>query len=93
MDEKRLKKLKDLQNMMLRMLFNTTVTVPKAALFWDSGILPVEHQIEQRKLLFLHHLITLPPNSLANQVYLGQRENNFPGLVNECQDMIEINRN
>ena len=88
-DENCLKKLNNLQNMMLRMLFNTSVTAPKAALFWDSGILPMEKQIEQRKLLFLYHLITLPSISLANQVFLEQRDNNFPGLVTECQEMIE----
>ena len=63
--------------------------ISKAALFWDSGILPMEKQIEQRKLLFLYHLITLPSISLANQVFLEQRDNNFPGLVTECQEMIE----
>ena len=88
LNEECLKKLNDLQNMFLRMLFNTAITAPKVALFWDSGICPIEQQIEQRKLLFLHHLITLPVDSLANQFYREQRENKFPGLVTECRDLI-----
>ena len=67
--------------MMIRIFFNSAITTPKAALLWDTGILPIEQQIEQKKLTFLHHLMTLPADSLANQVYVEQKVIQFPGLV------------
>ena len=89
MSEESIKKLENLQNMMIRIFFNTAITTPKAALLWDSGILPIEQQIEQKKLTFLHHLMTLPADSLANQVYVEQKVNQFPGLVTECQEIMQ----
>ena len=56
MSEESIKKLENLQNMMIRIFFNTAITTPKAALLWDTGILPIEQQIGQKKLTFLHHL-------------------------------------
>ena len=87
--EESFKKLENLQNLMLRIIFNTPSTTPKAALLWDTGILPIEQQIEQRKLYFLHHLVTLPAESLASQIYTEQKTNQFPGLVSECLDIME----
>ena len=88
MSEESMKKLENLQNLMLRIIFNTPITTPKAALLWDTGILPIKQQIEQRKLYFLHHLITLPAESLANQIYREQKTNHFPGLVSECNEIM-----
>ena len=87
-DSNSLKRLNDLQNMMLRILFNSAKTTPKPILFWDTGVLPIEYKIEIRKLTFIHHLISLPAESLANQLYIQQKNNNFPGLVGECQNLI-----
>ena len=88
-DEDSLKKLENLQNTMLRIIFSTPTSTPKAALLWDTGVLPMEQQIEQKKLLFLHHLSTLPEETLANQIYSQQKENHFPGLVSECSNLVE----
>ena len=73
---------------MLRILFSSAKTTHKPILFLDSGILSIESKLDQRKLLFLHHLIILPAESLANQVYIEQKNHKFPWLVQECQQLI-----
>ena len=45
-------------------------------------------RILQSKLLFLHHLETLPDDSLAKEVYDVQQRLAFPGLVQECNDFM-----
>ena len=79
----------NLQFTMLRFIFSTPASTPKAALLWDTGILPMEQQIELKKMMFLHHLSTLPEGTLANQIYTQQKENHFPGLVTECLKLVE----
>ena len=72
-DEESLRKLENLQFTMLRFIFSTPASTPKAALLWDTGILPMEQQIELKKMMFLHHLSTLPEGTLANQIYTQQK--------------------
>ena len=74
---------------MLRTLLITAKTTPKALLNWDIGILPIKLLIEQRKLMFIHHLIKLPEKSLATQIYDQQKDLDFLGLVKECKDLIQ----
>ena len=80
--------LNSIQNDFLRSLFQTGNGTPISALYWDTGSLMIENQIMQRKLLFLYHLMTLPENSLAKEIYLIQKENALPGLVNECEQFL-----
>jgi len=37
----------------------------------------------------MYHLIHLGDRSLAGQIVKTQRENNFPGLYNEVQDIVK----
>ena len=42
-----------------------------------------------KKLLFLHHLATLPSNSLAAEIYQLQKEDSsLPGLVRDCEEYL-----
>ena len=54
------------------------------AYYWDTGGLLMENRIIKKKLLFLHHLETLPKSSLASEVYLIQKTLSLPGLAVEC---------
>ena len=38
----------------------------------------------------LHHLQNLDTGSLASEIYIAQYKFNFPGLVNECRELIRI---
>ena len=75
---------------MLRYLLQTPRSTPIPALFWDFGVLPIEHRVENKKLNFLKHIVSLDDNSLAKQVFNTQREFNFPGFVNETRNLIKI---
>ena len=46
------------------------------------------YRVEEKKLLFLHHLISLPDSSRAKQFYVQQKLNSFPGLVLECKQLM-----
>ena len=50
----------------------------------------MDNRILQKKLLFLHHLVTLPEDSLAREVYEIQARLDLPGLVKECQDVLAL---
>ena len=45
-------------------------------------------RILQKKLLFLHHVVTLPDDSLAREVFQVQEELNLPGLLQDCQEFL-----
>ena len=81
--------LDDLQLMFLRLLFGTPRTCPIPALLWESGSTLMEHRIAQKKLMFYHHLLNLPRDSLAFEVAQMQEILGFPGLVQESKSLIE----
>ena len=81
--------LDSIQFMFLRYLFKTPRTCPKPALLWESGMLKMSHRIAIKKLLFFHHLINLPCDTLAYEILKVQESLFYPGLVRECYDLIE----
>ena len=48
----------------------------------------MKHRILQKKLLLLHHIATLPENTLAKEIYNVQKKLNLPGLVEECHEFL-----
>ena len=66
--------LDDLQYMFMRYLLATPRTCPIPALLWETGGLLMEHRIAQKKLVFYHHLLHLPRDSLAHEVASTQVE-------------------
>ena len=69
-------------------LFGTSTGCPIPIFYWDSGILTPENQIILKKLLFYHHLLTLPENSLAREIVEIQKERILQGLVKECDNVL-----
>jgi ABC-type amino acid transport substrate-binding protein len=43
----------------------------------------------EKKLIFLHYIISQSDDSLAHQILYEQWNNNWPGLVQECNQFIE----
>ena len=80
--------LDDLQYMFMRYLLATPRTCPIPALLWETGGLLMEHRIAQKKLVFYHHLLHLPRDSLAHEVASTQAELGYPGLMTECQVLL-----
>ena len=83
------KMLDDIQLLFLRQLFGTPRTCPSPALLWESGSTMMVHRIARRKLMFYHHLINLPENTLAFEVAQVQEILGYPGLVQEAKLLIE----
>ena len=83
-------RLDNLQNILMRCLLAVPNSAPIPALNWDLGLISMEHQINQKKLMFLHYLTTLDTQVLAKEMFLIQKENNFPGYVPEVRKLISI---
>ena len=50
----------------------------------------MKERVDVRKLNILHHLKNLESESLGGEIYDLQVKYNFPGLVNECREMLDI---
>ena len=83
-----LKNLENLQLRFLRMLFAVGMGCPIPILYWDTGCLPMKYRILKNKLLFLHHVATLPENTLAREIFETQKKLHLPGLLKECHDFM-----
>ena len=78
LEDESTKQMEDLHSTLLRSLFSTARSTPKALLYWDTVVLPMAYRVEEKKLLFIHHLIPLPDSSLVKQFYVQQKLNSFP---------------
>ena len=88
-DNGTIEKLESLQCKFLQILFATPASTPQAALIWDSGTLKMKYRIMESKLNFLHYILTQSDESLAHQIMMEQKSQEFPGLVQECKVFIE----
>ena len=61
---------------------------PIPSLYWETGGFMMKYRILQAKLLLLHHIATLPGDSLAREMYEVQKDFRFPGLLLECEDFL-----
>ena len=48
----------------------------------------MEIRVKKAKLAMVHHLHNLEGTTLARQVYTEKTNQGWPGLVSECQDII-----
>ena len=88
LNEASVSKLDNLQNAMFRNLFGVPASTPIPLLRFDLGCLKMEERINQKKLMFLHHLKSLKSDSLAGEIFELQTKYGFPGLVTECRKLI-----
>ena len=85
---KTIENLDNLQNMFYRYLLATPRSCPIPALLWETGGLLMEHRIAKKKLLFYHHLVNLPEDTLASEVATLQSNLSYPGLISECKNLM-----
>ena len=80
--------LKELENTQLR-FYRSLLAVgsgcPTPLLYWETGGLLMKYRILKKKLLFIHHVATLPTDALAREVYDTQRKLNLPGIYKDCE--------
>ena len=83
-----LKMLENIQISMFRQILLACPSTPQALLRFDLGSLKMSERIEEKKLLFLHFLKSLPSSSLASEIFEIQRKYNLIGLVSEMKSLI-----
>ena len=87
--KKTLKMLEKIQLKYLRLVTGVGTGCPKPILYYHTGTLSMSYRIVLRKILFLHHVATLPLGSLARDTYETMREHNHRGLVSECEPILQ----
>ena len=80
-----LKELEDIQLRFYRSLLAVGTGCPTPMLYWETGGLLMKFRILKKKLLFIHHVATLPKNTLAKEIFDTQKRFNLPGLVQDCE--------
>ena len=88
MSPKTILELEKLQLMFYRSLLAVGSGCPIPSLYWETGGMMMKYRIIKRKLLFLHHVATLPSDSLAKEILEVQTRLSVPGLVQECQEWL-----
>ena len=88
LDSGSITRLDELQNWMFKSLLAVPNSVPTPSLRSELGCLSMQERIDCKKLNLLFHLKTLDKLSLANEVFELQKNYNFPGLVQECRNLI-----
>ena len=86
--DKTLNELETIQKRFLRCILAVGPGCPIPSMYWETGTVLMKYRILQRKLIFLHHLSTLPDSSLAKEVYTLQKQLNLPGLLTECEEFL-----
>ena len=51
----------------------------------------MKYRILKKKMLFLHHVATLPNDTLAREIYEVQNKLELPGLLSECKEFLVVN--
>ena len=83
-----IQELENLQLQFYRCLLAVGSGCPIPSLYYETGGMLMELRILQKKLLFLHHVATLPDYSLAREVFQVQKELNLCGLLQDCEEFL-----
>ena len=80
--------LDNIQNKFYKCLFAVGSGCPTTALYTETWGVMMKYRILMKKLMFLHHLSTLPDETLAREIFEVQKRLNLPGLFQECQEFL-----
>ena len=86
--ESEIQELDNLQNLFYRVLLQVPIGCPIPMLLWDCAGFLMSNRIIMKKLILLHHIAKLSPDSVAYQVLNAQKHFGLPGLWEECQDIL-----
>ena len=65
--------LRTIQLKFLKRMIMTPDATPNAFTFLEFGTLPIEYEVHKRQLVFLHHVLTLPPDDPVLKLYQKQK--------------------
>ena len=91
MSDNTIQELDKLQLMFIRSLLTVGSGCPTPSLYMETGLIPMKFRILQKKLLFLHHLLTLQNPALAKEILEVQIKLKLPGLYQECENFLVTN--
>ena len=80
-----LKKLLTIQLKYLKRTMHAPNSTPNVSVFLELGVLPITYEIDKRKLVFLHHILTLDLNDPVRRVYYEQL--NLPCELNWANEL------
>ena len=81
---KTMKQLSDINNRFLKTLLGVgKYGCPIPSLYLETASWTIQNRILPKKVLFYHHLATLPSHSLGSECYQAQKKG-LPGIVTEC---------
>ena len=95
MTRKHYDELQQVRLRMLKQIMKVLHTTPTAGVFLEFGLLPIEHLINQQKLMSLHHIFNLNENDPVLLVYNEQQkfinEPNWSNEINNIRKLYGIN--
>ena len=83
----RFEELSKLQDLFFSVLFETQ-HARKLSYYWDTKTLSMRNRIKRNKILFFHHLLSLPPSSILFQVLQEQIRLQLPCLFSEIEEFL-----
>ena len=82
-------KLNKIQNWFVRLVLQVGPGAPLAGLLWDSCLLDMGFRVWREKLLLMLHITRLDEDTLAHKIYKEQKDNAWPGLAKETENICE----
>jgi hypothetical protein len=87
--------LERVDEMLLRKVMGTPRSTPIAALYLETGAVPLQYIIKRRRIMYLHHILTRDQESLIARVLSAQLEQPAKGdwcvVVQEDMEALGIN--
>ena len=74
---KEMRMLEGVDEMLIRKLLQVPISTPGAALYLETGSIPIHLVIKNKRIMFLHHILTREKGTLISQVLSAQM--NKPG--------------
>ena len=81
------KRLNTLQCWFVRLVLQIGPGSPLAGLLWDNALLDFGLRIWIEKIMLVFHIRSLDSDTLANRVYIEQKEKGWPGLYQETSSI------
>ena len=80
--------LERLQLKFLKLILWLPMSTPNAFIFLEYGILPLEHEIQRRRMTYLHHILSLRDDDQVKLAYLeGLKLSHEPNWANNVKGL------
>ena len=97
MKEHHYTQLEEVDEYLIRKILKAHSKTPKESLYLETGLVPIRFIIKQRRLNYLHHLLTRDSEELINKVYNAQKrkmgKNDWAETVNGDLKEVKLDEN